>query len=84
VSLADRFAEVDAELRRLKVRREELKQAILETGRAELVGHRWSVVVEEKTSRRLNVDMLDEKFGREAVDACRTVRSGTYLRTERL
>lgn len=68
----------------MKVRREELKQAILETGRAELVGHRWSVVVEEKTSRRLNVDMLDEKFGREAVDACRTVRSGTYLRTERL
>lgn len=84
VSLADQFAEVDAELRRLKVRREELRQAIIDTGRAELVGHRWTVVLEDTTTRRLDVNMLDERFGREAIDACRTVRSGTYLRTERL
>lgn len=84
VSLADEFAEVDAALRRLKVRREELRRAIIDTGRAELAGRAWVVVIEEKTYRRLDTDMLDERFGREAVDECRKVRTSTYLRTERL
>ena len=52
VSLADRFGEVEAELRRLKVRRDELKQEIINTGRVELVGHTWTVVIEDKTGRR--------------------------------
>ncbi|MGR4930256.1 hypothetical protein ACIPUD_26140 [Bradyrhizobium sp. CAR08] len=83
VSLADQFGDVDAALRRLKVRREELRQEILETGRAELVGHRWAVVLEDRTSRRLDQHVLIERFGAEAVDACRVARKGAYLRPER-
>ncbi|MHC4051382.1 hypothetical protein SAMN05216573_10778 [Bradyrhizobium sp. Rc3b] len=84
VSLADQFGEVDAALRRLKVRREELRQQILSTGRVELVGHTWSVVLENRTSRRLDQELLIERFGAETVDACRAERDGVYLRTERL
>ncbi|WFU76600.1 hypothetical protein [Bradyrhizobium sp. CB2312] len=84
VSLADQFGEVDAALRRLKVRREELRQQILDMGRVELVGHTWAVVLEDRTSRRLDQDMLIERFGAEAVDACRAERNGVYLRTDRL
>lgn len=84
VSLADQFGEVDAALRRLKVRREELRQEILNTGRVELVGHTWSVMLEDRTSRRLDQNLLTERFGAEAVDACRAERNGVYLRTERL
>ncbi|MFK4507209.1 hypothetical protein [Bradyrhizobium daqingense] len=84
VSLADQFGEVDAALRRLKVRREELRQEILSTGRVELVGRAWSVVLEDRTSRRLDQNLLIERFGAEAVDACRAERNGVCLRTERL
>ncbi|MGY3358461.1 hypothetical protein ACVWZK_005124 [Bradyrhizobium sp. GM0.4] len=84
VSLADQFGEVDAALRRLKVRREVLRQEILDTGRVELVGHTWTVVLEGRTSRRLDQDALTQRFGAEAVDACRAERNGIYLRTERL
>lgn len=83
-SLADEFAEVDAELRRLKVRREELRQEILARGRDEIVGTRWSVIIEEKTSRRLDQAKLEERFGRAELDNCRVARTGQYLRVERL
>jgi hypothetical protein len=83
-SLADEFAEVDSELRRLKVKREELRQEILASGRDEIVGTRWSVIVEEKTSRRLDQAQLEERFGRTALDDCRATRTGQYLRIERL
>jgi hypothetical protein len=83
-SLADEFAEVDSELRRLKVRRDELRQEILARGRDEIAGHRFSVIIEEKTARRLDHAKLEEKFGRVALDERRVVRTGQYLRVERL
>jgi hypothetical protein len=83
-SLADEFAEVDAELRRLKVRRESLRQEIIASGRDEIAGHRFSVIIEEKTARRLDQAKLEEKFGRVALDECRSARTSQYLRVERL
>lgn len=82
-SLADDFAEVDSELRRLKFRRDELRRKILARGRDEIVGTRWTVIVEEKTARRLDQAKLEARYGRAAIDDCRVTRTSRYLRCER-
>ncbi len=83
-SLADEFAEVDAELRQLTVRRNELRLEIIASGRDEIVGTKWAVVIEEKIARRLDQEKLEARFGRAALDDCRVARASQYLRIERL
>ena len=83
-SLADEFAEVDSELRRLKVRREELRQDILASGRDEIIGSKWTVIIEGKTARRLDQAKLEERFGRAAIDECRVERTSQYVRCSKL
>ena len=83
VSIADQFGDVDAEIQRLKVKRESLRQLLINSGQPEAYGDRWNVVLEEKTTRRLDVGKLVARFGQAAVDECRSPRVSIYCSTER-
>jgi hypothetical protein len=81
--LADQFGDVDAEIQRLKIRRDALRQQLIDAGQPEAYGARWNVVLEEKTTRRLDAAKLIARFGQVAVEECRSAKTTIYCSTER-
>jgi hypothetical protein len=66
----DELADIRAERRRLDEREAQIRAALL-AGGASLVGNEYTATVAAEQQRRLNHQLLEQRFGPEAVNQCK-------------
>jgi hypothetical protein len=74
----DELADIRAERRRIEEREAELRNILLADG-ADLHGHDYRARITTIRQRRLNRDLLEQRFGPEAVAECCIPATFTFI-----
>ena len=67
LTLADEYARIHAEVEALELRKEELRKAILQTGKERIEGHNCYVLVSLAETRKIDTKSLRKEFTAEQI-----------------
>ena len=79
-SLIDKLVLIDAEIKKLEKRKEELKQDVIALGEGTHAGHAGSVTVALQNRRNLSKDLVAKLITPEALESCYTTGSSIVVR----
>ena len=82
-SLIDKFVLLDAEIKRLEKRRDELKEQIISLGEGNHGGHEGSVSVSLQNRKNLSKDKVAKLITPEQLESCYTTSGSIVVRVQK-